>query len=99
MFARASVILALILSISTVSILLSLAFGAPFENQELEIYFTGWSKETLFKNLYPQFSNKETVASTAETHLITIKEILSVVFPACTGILAGASMVFYLPVI
>lgn len=63
----------------------SLAFHAPFENPDMSIIFKGFNGGTLRDNLWPQFTMELDVQQNFRT-------VFSIVFPACTGILAGASM-------
>ncbi|TPX69577.1 hypothetical protein SpCBS45565_g02294 [Spizellomyces sp. 'palustris'] len=83
--ARASVFLACILLISTASIMASLAFREPFEKPAMDIVFKGFNGETLLDNLWPKFSLDMDVQQNFRT-------VFAIVFPACTGVLAGASM-------
>jgi potassium/chloride transporter 9 len=56
-FAKASLLLAFILSLSTISVIASLALRSPFENVELGVYFTGLKWSTFVENLWPSFSD------------------------------------------
>ncbi|KAJ3121109.1 hypothetical protein HK098_003958 [Nowakowskiella sp. JEL0407] len=83
LFAKASLVLAGILSVSTISVILSLLFRPPFSNDMVNL--TGFSLETLYGNLYPSFTNEFGQEQSFRT-------IFAIIFPACTGILAGAAM-------
>ncbi|KAJ3166031.1 hypothetical protein HDU88_003574 [Geranomyces variabilis] len=83
--ARASIFLAAILLISTTSVLFSLALQPPFEKPDLFVVFDGFNMDTLRSNLWPQFTMDLGAQQSFRT-------VFSIVFPACTGILAGASM-------
>lgn len=84
-FAKASNGLLVILVISTLSIPLSAIAKQPFTNTELGVEFTGISIRTLTSNLYPatrpSYQGPE-----------TFRELFGVLFPATSGIFAGASM-------
>ncbi|KAK9777897.1 putative Amino acid permease-domain-containing protein [Seiridium cardinale] len=84
-FAKASNGLLVVLLISTLSIPVSAITRHPFKNAELSVEFTGMSARTLLSNLYPakfpHYSGSE-----------TFRELFGVLFPATSGIFAGASM-------
>lgn len=84
-FSKASNGLLVILVISTISIPVSAIVRQPFKHPELGVDFTGMSTQTLMSNLYPAgrpyFSGPE-----------TFRELFGVLFPATSGIFAGASM-------
>ncbi|KAG0379821.1 hypothetical protein BGX24_011513 [Mortierella sp. AD032] len=88
LFSRASLVLAVIILLSTLSIFVSFAVMPPFTHPERNIEYTGFTWETLQENMWPKF--------TATTGLDGPKEsfetVFGVLFPACIGILAGASM-------
>ncbi|KAJ3222857.1 hypothetical protein HK099_001821 [Clydaea vesicula] len=84
LFARASILLLGILTISTISIYISLIFRPAFSNPELKLIFTGLKKETLVSNLWSNFEGISLMNG--------LQNAFAIVFPACTGILAGASM-------
>ncbi|OMJ20053.1 putative transporter [Smittium culicis] len=86
LFAKANSILSSFLGISVISILLSFFLRSPFENESKNIYYTGISYDTLMSNLYPSFS----VGPNGESE--TFGKVFGVMFPACVGIMAGASM-------
>jgi len=86
-FAKASMVLAAILLLSTTSIILSFFLRAPFIDVEQGVIFTGLSWETFKSNLWPQYAPL-TVGQAPESY----ESVFAVVFPACVGILAGASM-------
>ncbi|KAJ1858320.1 hypothetical protein LPJ73_001918, partial [Coemansia sp. RSA 2703] len=87
MFAKASTMLSTVIIASTGMILVSFVLKQPFENAEKSIYYTGWSMQTFRENLWPELSPiSEGMASE------TFGTVLGVLFPACIGIMAGASM-------
>jgi amino acid transporter len=83
-FAKASIVLAAILLLSTLSILLSFFLRTPFIDVEHGVVFTGLSWATLKSNLWPRFIPLGP-GQAPETY----ESVFSVVFPACIGILAG----------
>ncbi|TLD31591.1 hypothetical protein PspLS_02546 [Pyricularia sp. CBS 133598] len=87
MFAKASNALLVILLVSTFSIPLSALFMRPFSNPSLGIEFTGLSMATLKTNLLP-----DTGGDSQFQGLSTFRELFGILFPATSGIFAGASM-------
>ncbi|KAK7757205.1 hypothetical protein SLS62_000754 [Diatrype stigma] len=85
-FARASNGLVVILVIATLSIPVSMITRAPFRSPDIGVDFTGLSLRTLNSNLYPHAS------SPAYKGMATFRELFGVLFPATSGIFAGASM-------
>ncbi|KAJ9161212.1 Solute carrier family 12 member 3 [Coniochaeta hoffmannii] len=85
-FAKASNALLLILVISIVSIPLSAVFVAPFHDPVKGIDFTGVSLDTLRSNLWPHRQGREFKGAE------TFRELFGILFPATSGIFAGASM-------
>lgn len=85
-FARASNGLVVVLVIATLSIPVSMITRAPFRNPDIGVDFTGLSLRTLNSNLYPHAS------SPAYKGMDTFRELFGVLFPATSGIFAGASM-------
>ncbi|KAJ2786541.1 hypothetical protein GGI15_001445 [Coemansia interrupta] len=87
MFARASTALSTLIIASTAMVLASFAFRRPFEDAGKAVYYTGWSMQTLRENLWPELGpiSEGRAAETFGT-------VLGVLFPACIGIMAGASM-------
>ncbi|KAI9016999.1 amino acid permease-domain-containing protein [Gaertneriomyces semiglobifer] len=83
--ARASVFLAVILLVSTISVMGSLGLQRPFDIIGVGVSFPGWNLDTLTSNLAPSFTVELGVKQ-------SFYSVFSIVFPACTGILAGASM-------
>jgi amino acid transporter len=71
--------------LSTISIIASLALRSPFENVELGVHFLGLNRATLADNLWPAYTD-------ATSGYAGSLFAFSLIFPACTGILAGASM-------
>ncbi|WFD35463.1 hypothetical protein MCUN1_002317 [Malassezia cuniculi] len=90
-FARATLILAFILSIAIGSIPLSTMLVPPFEDAAHDIYYTSWSWRTLAENMWPHFTAGAAGSSTAPSKE-TWQSVFGVLFPAVCGILAGASM-------
>ncbi|KAJ2231912.1 hypothetical protein IWW45_005369, partial [Coemansia sp. RSA 485] len=87
MFAKASTILSTLIIASTGMIILSFALRQPFVNEDKSIYYTGWRLSTFKENLWPELT-PISPGSPSET----LGSVLGVLFPACIGIMAGASM-------
>lgn len=85
-FAKASNALLVILVISILSIPLSAVFLPPFDDEVKGIHFTGVSLNTLRSNLWPHTQGREFKG------LNTFRELFGILFPATSGIFAGASM-------
>ena len=85
-FAKANGGLLVVLVISILSIPFSALFKTPFKDDVTGIEFTGISAATLASNLMPHTSGKEYQG------LETFRDLFGVLFPATSGILAGASM-------
>ncbi|SJX64671.1 related to Na-K-Cl cotransporter [Sporisorium reilianum f. sp. reilianum] len=91
LFARATLALALILCVAIISIPVSSFTVKPFIDDDRGAYYTGWSWDTLRNNLFPRFTSGAAGSSTGpETE--NWQSVFGVLFPAVTGILAGASM-------
>ncbi|KAJ2305908.1 hypothetical protein IWW55_001702, partial [Coemansia sp. RSA 2706] len=86
-FARASTVLSTFIIASTGMILLSFAARQPFVDVEKSVYYTSWSMDTFRENLWPDL---RPIAEGRPSE--TIGSVLGVLFPACIGIMAGASM-------
>lgn len=86
MFARASNGLLLVLLISIASIALTALLQSPFNDRVSGIHFTGMSLATLRGNLYPAPIGPG--ASSADS----FRSMFGILFPATSGIFAGASM-------
>ncbi|OLY79271.1 putative transporter, partial [Smittium mucronatum] len=86
LFAKANSIFSTFIGLSVISILLSFFLKSPFQNPSKNIYYTGLSYDTLMSNLWPDFS----VGPNGESE--TFGKVFGVMFPACVGIMAGASM-------
>ncbi|KDN40435.1 hypothetical protein K437DRAFT_227347 [Tilletiaria anomala UBC 951] len=91
LFARATLALAAVLAISILSIPVSSIFVHPFSDEDRGAYFTGWSLHTFRENLFPHFTSGAAGSSTGD-QVETWQSVFGVLFPAVTGILAGASM-------
>lgn len=84
-FARANSALLTVLSISILSIPVSAFVKRPFHDPDLGVDFTGISLQTLRSNLLPH-------ASGGFKGMETFRELFGIMFPAASGIFAGASM-------
>ncbi|KAI1316222.1 hypothetical protein EDD11_010332 [Mortierella claussenii] len=88
LFARSSLVLAVVILLSTLSIFVSFALMPPFTHPERNIEYTGFSWDTLQENMWPQFTTTNGPEGTKQS----FQTVFGVLFPACIGILAGASM-------
>ncbi|KAJ2322765.1 hypothetical protein GGH92_011057, partial [Coemansia sp. RSA 2673] len=68
-------------------VLVSFACKDPFVNDEKSIHYTSWSMATFKENLWPDLAP---IAEGRPSE--TFGTVLGVLFPACIGIMAGASM-------
>lgn len=91
LFSRATLALAVILGAAIISIPVSSLFVQPFMDEERGAYYTGWSLRTLQDNLTPHFTSGAAGSSTG-TSKENWQTVFGVLFPAVTGLLAGASM-------
>lgn len=89
-FAKASNFLLIFLLAATFAIPLSAVIREPFYDPNLDISFTGLSMKTLKDNLFPRF-NKE-AAGSGSPEGESFQDLFGILFPACSGIFAGASM-------
>ncbi|KAJ2549920.1 hypothetical protein EV175_004259, partial [Coemansia sp. RSA 1933] len=87
MFARASTFLSTIIIASIAAIMASFALRTPFADDERGVYYSGWSMETLRENMWPELTPLAPGMAPE-----TFSSVLGVLFPACIGIMAGASM-------
>ncbi|GKT99944.1 na+ k+ 2cl-cotransporter [Fusarium langsethiae] len=85
-FSKASNALLAILSLAIVSIPVSAIFKTPFRDEDLGIHFTGPSLDTLTDNFLPHMSSPHF------NGLETFRDLFGILFPATSGIFAGASM-------
>ncbi|RYP79816.1 hypothetical protein DL769_002761 [Monosporascus sp. CRB-8-3] len=85
-FSKASNGLVVVLVIATLSIPVSMVVRHPFSDPDIGVELTGPSLRTLSSNLYPHASGP------AYRGLETFREMFGVLFPATSGIFAGASM-------
>ncbi|KIL91567.1 hypothetical protein FAVG1_05184 [Fusarium avenaceum] len=85
-FSRASNALLAILSLAIISIPVSAIFKAPFYDEDLGIKFTGISLDTLTDNFLPHLDSPQFKG------LETFRDLFGILFPATSGIFAGASM-------
>lgn len=91
LFTRASLLLALILSAAVVTLPISSVLVPPISDGARDVFYTGWSWRTLGGNLWPRFTADASGSSTAPAKE-TWFSVFGVLFPAVSGILAGASM-------
>uniref|UniRef100_A0A093XLG9 Putative membrane protein n=1 Tax=Talaromyces marneffei PM1 TaxID=1077442 RepID=A0A093XLG9_TALMA len=89
-FARASNGLLAILLISTFSIPLSALIQHPFKSPELGVEFTGFSMKTFLENLKPHLTKG--AAGSQLAHRENFQDLFGILFPATSGIFAGANM-------
>jgi len=90
LFARASTALLVILLVATFSIPFSALVLPPFEDRKIGIQYTGLSAETFAGNLMPRLTK-----GAAGSQLLgreTFQDLFGILFPATSGIFAGASM-------
>lgn len=85
-FSKASNALLVILTIAILSIPVSALFKGPFEDDSRGIVFTGVSWATLSGNFLPDITSEHFKG------LATFRELFGILFPATSGIFAGASM-------
>ncbi|KAL7795429.1 amino acid permease domain-containing protein [Trichoderma ceciliae] len=85
-FAKASNALLLILTVAVLSIPISAVFNAPFEDATTQVKFTGINVDTLIGNFAPRASDS------SYEGVKTFRDLFGVLFPATSGIFAGASM-------
>ncbi|KAM4056386.1 amino acid permease [Hirsutella rhossiliensis] len=85
-FSKASSALLAILTLSLVSIPLSGMFKEPFHDDTADVEFTGFSWDTLAANAFPRAGSDE------YRGLTTFRQLFGILFPATSGIFAGASM-------
>ncbi len=85
-FSKASNALLVVLTISTLSIPLSALVRPAFTDPDRGIEFTGASLATLRSNLFPHSSGAEF------NGFGTFRDLFGILFPATSGIFAGASM-------
>lgn len=85
-FAKASNVLLVILVVSILSIPLSALLLPAFQDPVRGIEFTGASFATLKSNLFPHTTGREFAG------LGTFRDLFGILFPATSGIFAGASM-------
>ncbi|KAH0594500.1 hypothetical protein MHUMG1_07851 [Metarhizium humberi] len=85
-FSKASNLLLAILTVAVLSVPLSAIFKAPFRDDDAGIVYTGLSLNTFANNLLPS-SSKHVYRG-----LPTFRDLFGILFPATSGIFAGASM-------
>lgn len=91
LFSRATLILAVVLSMAVISIPVSALLVPPFEDAARDVYYSSWSWATFSENLWPHFTSNAAGSSTAPARE-SWRSVFGVLFPAVCGILAGASM-------
>ena len=89
-FARASHGLLALLLVSTFSIPFSTIIMQPFQDKKLGIEYTGYSAKTFLENLLPAFTKH--AAGSRLSGKETFQDLFGILFPATSGIFAGASM-------
>ncbi|KIH88516.1 solute carrier family 12 (potassium/chloride transporters), member 9 [Sporothrix brasiliensis 5110] len=87
LFAKASNGLLVVLAIATLSIPLSVLVRKPFTDPVSGVEFTGMRLATLRSNLFPHSGE-----DFAFRGLHTFRDLFGILFPATSGIFAGASM-------
>ncbi|KAL2168598.1 hypothetical protein VTG60DRAFT_7084 [Thermothelomyces hinnuleus] len=85
-FSKASNALLVVLTVSTLSIPLSALVRPPFSDPDKGVEFTGASLATLRSNLLPHSGGTEFRG------FETFRDLFGILFPATSGIFAGASM-------
>ena len=91
LFTRATLMLAIILSLAILSIPLSSFLVEPFEDSARSVYYSGWNWITLAENMWPNFTSGAAGSSTMPGKE-NWRSVFGVLFPAVCGILAGSSM-------
>ncbi|KAF3770889.1 hypothetical protein M406DRAFT_34308 [Cryphonectria parasitica EP155] len=86
MFSKASNALLIILGAAILSIPITAIFRKPFEDPSLDVEFTGLSLTTLRSNLWPHTEGKH------YDGIKVFRDLFGILFPATSGIFAGASM-------
>lgn len=81
-FAKTSLLILFVLLVSLLFSMISLAFQSP----KPEIGYTGWSLSTFVENFYYDFGKTEPDPKNS------LFGMFGVLFPACTGIMAGVNM-------
>ncbi|KAJ1915979.1 hypothetical protein H4219_004040 [Mycoemilia scoparia] len=87
LFAKAATAFSLVIITSVIFILCSFIFKSPFNNPERSVYYTGWSWDTFNENFWPELR-----APAIGGEIESFAFVFSIMFPACIGIMAGASM-------
>jgi potassium/chloride transporter 9 len=90
LFARASIGLLLVLLVATISIPFSALIMPPFESRGAKLEYTGLSVRTFMGNFWPQLTAGAEGSRLHGTE--TFQDLFGVLFPATSGIFAGASM-------
>ncbi|KAM3511102.1 hypothetical protein MY11210_005276 [Beauveria gryllotalpidicola] len=85
-FSKASNALVIIMILSITSIPISAVFKSPFRDLENGVEFTSFSLHTLSSNMFPPTN------SAVYQGVKTFRDLFGILFPATSGIFAGASM-------
>ncbi|KAK5993653.1 Vacuolar cation-chloride cotransporter 1 [Cladobotryum mycophilum] len=85
-FAKASNGLLIVLTVAIISVPISAIFKSPFRDESTGIDFTGISVDTLVSNFLPH------TTSSSYRGMETFRDLFGILFPATSGIFAGASM-------
>lgn len=91
LFVKATMLLAMVLCVAIASIPISSLVVSPYTDEERGVFYTGWSFATLQGNLWPHFTRGAAGSSNVDSQE-TWASVFGVLFPAVTGVLAGASM-------
>lgn len=86
-YANVSLILGIFVTVSTFSVILTFLFKQPFVVPERDIYYSSFKLKTLYENLWPDFR----IGTTTDS-IESFRTMFGLLFPACIGIMAGASM-------
>ncbi|KAI3659119.1 hypothetical protein MP638_001986 [Amoeboaphelidium occidentale] len=85
LYTRTSTALFIVICTSVATIIGSFLFQIPFESNK--ITYTSWSSETFHSNLFSNYT-----LSYSGNSVESFQSIFGIIYPACSGILAGASM-------
>lgn len=85
-FSKASNLLLVILTVAVASIPLSALFKTPFIDEDVGVIYTGIDLNTLARNFLPNSDDKVYLG------LATFRNLFGILFPATSGIFAGAAM-------
>lgn len=91
-FSRLTSVMAMVVSASLASVLLSFLIKAPFTDPNEHVYYTGISLSTLRANLLPFFTKGAAGSAMPKGVKDSFQSTFGVIFPSVNGILAGASL-------